>query len=212
MNCKFMVDVGVNPEWTEVADEEGVKWPVRDYYGTFRPECRRFPPTYSENTYRFPFVASDAWCAEWKPTDDFLGQTRMRSQLDLDWKRVSSALTALMRRTNDDSHAIFSDRETEKFVQFVRNKRTNGLWLDLPSQPLDNEAMSRATTYFGERGISISTNQMYQDVESKFPAGTQLTFEMDLEQDVQRATKIVFEIFDLVYALPASFDLVISEN
>jgi hypothetical protein len=72
--------------------------------------------------------------------------------------------------------------------------------------------MSRATTYFGERGISISTNQMYQDVESKIPAGTQLTFEMDLGQDVQRATKIVFEIFDLVYALPDSFELVISEN
>ena len=53
---------------------------------------------------------------------------------------------------------------------------------------------------------------MYQDVESKIPAGTQLTFEMDLGQDVQRATKIVFEIFDLVYALPDSFELVISEN
>ena len=37
MNCKFVFDAGINPAWTAVTDEDGKEWPVRDFYGTFKP-------------------------------------------------------------------------------------------------------------------------------------------------------------------------------
>jgi hypothetical protein len=70
MNCKFMFDAGVNPTWVTVTGDDLIATPVRDYYGTFQPECRRFPPLES---CRFPRVQSDQWCGEWKPTDESAG-------------------------------------------------------------------------------------------------------------------------------------------
>jgi hypothetical protein len=37
-------DAGINPAWTAVTGEDGKQWPVRDFHGTFDPECRRYPP------------------------------------------------------------------------------------------------------------------------------------------------------------------------
>jgi hypothetical protein len=69
MNCKFVFDSGIDPKWTAI-NEDGETWPVRDYYGTLQPECRRFPPV-GTTAARFPSVAPDYWCGEWIAADDF---------------------------------------------------------------------------------------------------------------------------------------------
>ena len=126
-----------------------------------------------------------------------------RSGYDLDWKRIANSLSALILRTNDDRFVIFEDQETEKFVQFshLADRR---LIPNLPENPLDGPAMARATAYFMQHDISPDT---YEAV----PSGTHTSFNMDLRRDVQRATRIVFDVFEEIYLLP-DFELIIREN
>ena len=133
-----------------------------------------------------------------------------RSGFDLDWKRIANALSALMQRSNDDNFVIFFDRETQKFVQFTYSEK-GGIFLDLPEQPLDGPAMVRATAYFMQYDISPETYEVYTDLTKTVPAGMHTSFNMDLRRDVQRATRIVFDVFEEIYLLP-DFELIIKEN
>jgi hypothetical protein len=65
MNCQYVFDVEIeaHPEWETMTDQEGATFPIRDFYGTLQPVCRRFPP-YSKGLVR---VQPDGSCGEWKP-------------------------------------------------------------------------------------------------------------------------------------------------
>jgi hypothetical protein len=133
-----------------------------------------------------------------------------RSEYDLHWRRVSAALSALLQRTNDDRFVIFSDQHTGKFVQF--GDGPGGLLLDLPEQTLDKNERARAEHYFLQYDVRPNTSELYTDQTMTVPAGLHTTIQMELRQDVRKATRIVFDVFDRIYLLPHDFHLLIKEN
>jgi len=69
MNCYYVFDeeIEANPQWESMTDEDGHTWPVREFYGSLSPVCRRFPP----HVNGLVSVAPDGWCGEWRPAYDF---------------------------------------------------------------------------------------------------------------------------------------------
>jgi hypothetical protein len=128
-----------------------------------------------------------------------------------DEERVMQALSKLLKRTNTDSYVIFIDGNTGAFVQLLTSPPGN-LMFDLPDKPLGQPAMARAEQYFARRGVELTSSQLYRDAQMAEPAGIARSFQLDLGRDVQRATRVVFEVFDEIYRLPQQFELTIEEN
>jgi hypothetical protein len=114
--------------------------------------------------------------------------------------RIKRALRALMERTNDDAYTIFSERRSEKFVQFAGAKDAP-LVFDLPSIPLTDDEMRRATDFFRRLGIAALPL-----------SGDDVTFQVDLEGDVERGAELALAVFREVYQLPDDFQLAVEEN
>lgn len=111
---------------------------------------------------------------------------------------------------NDDRFVIFFDQHTDKFVQF--SDGPDGLLLDLPEHPLDDNEWRRAEHYFLQHGITPQTCEMYSDQAMTVSAGSHIAFQMELRQDVRKATRIALEVFEQVYLMPRDFQLIIKEN
>ncbi|MBX9626160.1 MAG: hypothetical protein K2X82_20345 [Gemmataceae bacterium] len=121
----------------------------------------------------------------------------------MDRVRILTALHALLQRVNPDAHVIFVDRRTGKFVQFAGSAQ-DGLFLDLPTQPLDPVEGRRAEEFF--RGLGVKA------VEYDLGERRQKVFQMHLGRDVETATNLVENVFNIIYILPHALDLVVTER
>jgi len=125
---------------------------------------------------------------------------------------IAQALTRLLQRSNEDAFAIFAESRSQKFVQFAGGA-SSPLFLDLPSQTLSAQEMERATALFRDLGAGGAEEyEVYTDKTKKKVAGKQISFNLDLGQEVERAAQITLAIFRQVYQFPIYFQLVIAEN
>lgn len=124
--------------------------------------------------------------------------------------KIRIALEALLRRDNGDAFVIFEEKRTGKFVQFCGSARDD-LFLDLPSQTLDQAQSLRADDYFAELGVRAEEYDMLDGPGGKV-VGRQRSFQKKLGRDVETAATIAERIFERVYQFPADFDLIVKEN
>jgi len=140
-------------------------------------------------------------------TPDAQGPSAEAARLD----EISQALARLLKRSNEDAFVIFVESRSQKFVQFV-GSANEPLFLDLPSQTLSAEEMERAIALFSDLGARAEEHDLYTDKTMKKKAGKQISFNLDLGHEVQRAAQITLTIFRQVYGFPLDFQLVIKEN
>src|SRR4051812_17231674 len=101
-------------------------------------------------------------------------------------KQVSDALTALLSRANEDGFVIFTDKGSNKVVQFVGSAGEE-LMLDLPVEALDPAERKRANVFMAKHGGVLEESG----------------FIVELEHDVELATKLTIGVFVEVYGIAA---------
>ena len=121
---------------------------------------------------------------------------------------IAAALKSLLKRTNDDSFVICSHNSKE-YVQFAMDEQ--GLLLDLPTIPLDDEQRKRAITFFNSMGVSLQDSEMLDEPGGQVVGRMQM-FQVKLEHGADRGARLVLDVFEQVYDLPIDFALVIEEN
>lgn len=123
---------------------------------------------------------------------------------------VADELSALLRRTNADAFVIIEEARSGKFVQFA-GRAGDPLWLDLPSQTLSEAEFERAVRYFRLHGQESQEYDLL-DEPGGVPVNRQVSFQMSLGDDVQRAAQITLEIFLQVFQFPKDIVLRIERN
>jgi hypothetical protein len=115
-----------------------------------------------------------------------------------------------LKRQNEQAFVIFEEKTSGKFVQFAGSSR-EGLFLDLPSQTLDESEMARAKAYFLELGVQAEEYDVF-DRPGGRPVGRQCSFQKDFGRDVRAAASVVSEVFRRVYRFHPDVELVVKEN
>lgn len=73
--------------------------------------------------------------------------------------------------------------------------------------------LEHATKFFRDLGAEGAKDMgTYSDLAMTKFAGTYITFNLELGQDVELAARITLAIFRLVYQFPVDFQLVITDN
>ncbi|MHC5109962.1 MAG: hypothetical protein ACYTHJ_08800 [Planctomycetota bacterium] len=102
---------------------------------------------------------------------------------------IKQHLDALVSSGNPDEFVILEQRGTDQFVQAGMNEE--GLFLDLPTQPLSDEQVEKARAYFqridGEEGSQGSLDET--------------AFQRSFGGDTDGAAIVVLDIFREVYQL-----------
>jgi hypothetical protein len=124
------------------------------------------------------------------------------------YETIFNALSDLLVSTDENAGVVVSDSTTNKFVQFA--SVDSELFFDLPAQSLDESELLLATEYFKELGGQMQEYQL-MDAPGGRPAATQLSFQLNLENNVEAATKLTMDIFDSVYRVPRDSSLVLEE-
>ncbi len=123
-------------------------------------------------------------------------------------KKISRALSTLLKAKASDAFVIFEEKETGKYVQFAGSVR-EPLLFDLPVVALDNAELKRACAVLGREP---ETEQIYTDPTATVPAGEMAHFTISLGRDIQEGARLTCAIFRDVYQFPPDFQLTINQN
>ncbi|MEY2394914.1 MAG: hypothetical protein QOF94_1259 [Acidobacteriaceae bacterium] len=121
---------------------------------------------------------------------------------------IEAALVRMLERA--DGSVIFEERMSRKFVQFACSADRT-LWMDLPSQTLDQTEMERATAFFLEQDVRAVEYDLL-DRPGGNVAGRQRSFQKDFGRDFHAAAEVVSGVFGRVYQFPPGFELLVTEN
>ena len=122
---------------------------------------------------------------------------------------ITTALKSLLKRTNDDAFVICSHANSHEYVQFAVDEQ--GLFLDLPTIPLDGEQKTRAIRFFNKIGVRLQDSE-FRDASGEQVVGKMETFLVEIGHDADRGAELALDIFAEVYDRPIDFPLVIEEN
>jgi hypothetical protein len=123
---------------------------------------------------------------------------------------VRAALVRLLSRPSG-AFVIIEDARTGKFVQFAGSKEGT-LLLDLPSQTLSPDEMTKAKAVFADLGYPGPETYEAQKFPGGPPAGEQTSFIVKFGKDVDKATALAVAILDRVYALDENAKLKLTEE
>lgn len=133
-------------------------------------------------------------------------QTKPKSHREV----VRAALNRLLSRPSG-AFVIFQDAQSGKFVQF-RGSIEEPLLLDLPSQTLSPDEMTKAKTLFSELGYPWPETFQLYDYPGGPPAGEQTSFQVKFEQDVDKATELSVAVLHRVYEFNENMKLKLTEE
>lgn len=125
-------------------------------------------------------------------------------------EQISQALSGLLQRSNEDAFVILEDTKTKKYVQFAGSTR-EPLILNIPFIAFTPLELERAKKLFEEYKIK-SEETPVSDYKGGPVTGKLSQFNMNLGNDIKRATEIALRIFSEVYMLPPDFKLGVEEN
>ena len=133
------------------------------------------------------------------------------SRFGIDHERVVNALSALLRRKNDDCFVIFFDRRTDKYIQFC--SFNGNIELDLPSVQLNRLELARAAIYFfTKHGVNPERPNRFDLDDRPLPWDGEVLFHFPVGQNIPAIAQIVFDFFEEICDLPEPLDLLIKEN
>ncbi len=124
--------------------------------------------------------------------------------LEAKYEAITNALEHLSGLTSSSPTVIFSDAETENFVQFARPHQA--YLLDLPRQALSPEQWARAETYFDKLPATLSDEATPEQGGAAVAVTPDTGFQLALA-DVDETARITLEVFLRVYQLPTEFDM-----
>jgi hypothetical protein len=104
---------------------------------------------------------------------------------------------------------IFEHSDSRKFVQFGWDGES--IQLDLPTQPLSQNDLSRARNLFADHNVELETWKLYV-YEGGPEAGDQSGFQMYFGSDTETAAKLAMDVFTVVYGYEPDFPLTISNG
>ena len=123
---------------------------------------------------------------------------------------VRAALVRLLSRPSG-AFVIIEDARSGKFVQFAGSKE-EPLLLDLPSQTLSPDEMTKAKAVFSDLGYPGPETYETQEFPGGPPAGEETSFMVKFEQDVDKATELAVAILHRVYGLDENAKLKLTEE
>lgn len=123
---------------------------------------------------------------------------------------IRAALVRLLSRPSG-AFLIVEDVRSSKFVQFAGSKE-EPLLLDLPSQTLSPDEMTKAKVVFSDLGYSGPETHETREFPGGPPAGEQTSFMVKFERDIDKATALAVAILDLVYGLDENAKLKLTEE
>jgi len=114
-----------------------------------------------------------------------------------DEKGLRDVFKKLLKQKNANAFVVIEELASKMFVQFA-GARDVDLLLDLPHQPLGDDGMKRAGELFAEYGVNEPEKNYLYDENGNI-SFTQITYQMDLGKDVDKAAEITKAIFENVY-------------
>jgi hypothetical protein len=131
--------------------------------------------------------------------------------------RIRAALALVLRAEMDRAWVIFSERQSEKFVQFIRTDTLQepgpqDLLLDFPCQTVNREEEERAEAFFREAGVCAKERDVLAPPRWAFWADRRpkLVYQMLFGRDLDAAADAAVQVFARVYQFPADFELVVA--
>jgi hypothetical protein len=112
---------------------------------------------------------------------------------------IKATLLEMLGRQDRKSFVIVLEKTAEKIVQFTASTR-RPLVLDLPTISLSPEEKHRAEAFFSQRGAS--KKPLSADKKD-------FAYQLDLKDEVDRATELTFAVFREVYQLPEGCELAV---
>jgi hypothetical protein len=130
--------------------------------------------------------------------------------------RIRAALALVLRAEMDRAWVIFSERQSEKFVQFIRTDTNQeagpqDLLLDLPFQTLNRDEEPRAEAFFREAGVRAKEAEVCAPRWAVWAVRRPwLVYRMPFGRDLDAAADAAVQVFARVYQFPADFELAIA--
>lgn len=119
---------------------------------------------------------------------------------------IQHALTKLINRVNPDAFIYVTDEKTKKYFQFT-GSAADPIILDVPIENLASSEFHLAELLFRKMGGAVPPASFV-----KHPTGKKVSFRLDLEHDVSKATQVSLDMIRRVFRRPPDSTLIIEER